>query len=112
MVSRYNFTASCGLLNLNDLDNEPKIALNSPIDLIEYDAEGGVTVHIKDSDKQYHAKYGIVTFSIGVLNSNIVQFSPILPQWKRQAISNTMMADYAAVYIEWPYNFGGHSSRN
>eukprot|EP01084_Bolivina_argentea_P249662 418042_1 len=94
-------------LNMDDLDNEPKIALNSPIERIEYEANGGVTVYIQDSTKQYHAKYGLVTFSIGVLKSNppIVQFSPPLPSWKQQAIDDTDFGHYGAVYIEWPNAF-------
>jgi len=92
-------------LDLDNINQETKIILNAPIELIEYSNDTGVTVHIKNSNKIYHAKYGLVTFSVGVLQSDIVTFEPSLPIWKRQAIIKTDIGKHCAVYIEWPYAF-------
>eukprot|EP01084_Bolivina_argentea_P083023 150323_1 len=92
-------------LDLDNIHSEAKIILNSAIELIEYNNQSGVTVHIKNSDKIYHAKYAIVTFSVGVLQSNIVQFEPDLPIWKKESILRTDFGQYTPIYIEWPYAF-------
>eukprot|EP01084_Bolivina_argentea_P036512 67549_1 len=94
-------------LNKNNLNDDTRIELNSPVTLIEYDTNGGVTATVTKQDgtiKKYHAKYGLVTFSIGVLkgkHEEIIKFSPPLPSWKQDVINLNYMADYSAVYIEW-----------
>lgn len=58
-----------------------------------------------EENTQYSAKYGIVTFSLGVLQSDIVEFMPGLPPWKRDAILAVDMADYIPILVKWPYRF-------
>ena len=69
----------------------------------------GVTVTLDNND-QYHAKYGIVTFSLGVLQSDIVQFVPELPYWKQDALLRYSFTDYIAIYIKWPHRFWNESN--
>ena len=60
-----------------------------------------------DNLEAYSAEYGIVTFSLGVLQSSIVDFEPELPSWKRNAILLFDFVDYTPIYVKWPTNFWG-----
>eukprot|EP01084_Bolivina_argentea_P061742 112875_1 len=93
-------------MDIDDIDNEDKIMLNAPITAIEYD-ENGVTVTLDNDNNnmQYSAKYGIVTFSIGVLQSDIVEFIPKFPAWKMDALLAMDFADYLPILVKWPYDF-------
>lgn len=51
------------------------------------------------SSKRYCGKYGIVTFSIGVLQSKTVNFSPKLPEWKVEAINKYELPLFLKVFI-------------
>lgn len=57
----------------------------------------GVSVTISGG-KVLHAKYAIVTFSVGVLQQNDVTWTPALPHWKLEAIMTLKMATYTKVY--------------
>eukprot|EP01084_Bolivina_argentea_P067978 123713_1 len=91
-------------IDINNIENDDKILLNSPINKIEYNSDG-VTVTLDNINNGYTAKYGIVTFSLGVLQSEIVEFSPELPAWKIDALFKFDFIDYCGVYIKWPYRF-------
>eukprot|EP01084_Bolivina_argentea_P301711 520585_1 len=83
------------------------ITLNAPVITVVYDSNG---VYVMTGDgTEYHAKYGLVTFSNGVLKNAIqygnVNFIPPLPQWKQNAIQQLNMVNYSAVYVQWPYKF-------
>eukprot|EP01084_Bolivina_argentea_P061749 112887_1 len=94
---------SSEFLNINDIQNENKLKLETPINTIEYN-KNSVTV-ILDNGEQYTAKHGIVTFSLGVLQSGIINFKPKLPKWKTNALMMYDFVDYTAIYVQWPYNF-------
>ena len=49
--------------------------------------------------KRYCGKYGIMTFSIGVLQSKTVTFSPKLPEWKVEAINKYEIPLFLKVFI-------------
>eukprot|EP01084_Bolivina_argentea_P061748 112886_1 len=96
-------------LDIDNINNESKIILNSPITTINYN-ENGVTVTVDPNDNntnntQYSAKYGIVTFPLGVLQSDIVEFIPKLPTWKIDALLGFDFIDYTPVLVKWPYDF-------
>ena len=50
---------------------------------ISYDADH-VTVHT--DRKRYQARFAVVTFSLGVLQQQAVEFHPALPSWKTLAL--------------------------
>eukprot|EP01083_Nonionella_stella_P192719 712215_1 len=91
------------------LPNDPRIVLNAPVGNIEYNANTGVTVTIAGTSLQYHAKYALVTFPIGVLkNRNFPAtaiFNPPLPNWKQAAIDATDVADYSPLLVKWYSNW-------
>eukprot|EP01084_Bolivina_argentea_P315225 546080_1 len=91
-------------LNLQNISDEPKLLINSPITKIEYNGESKVTVRIENGTT-YNAKYGINTFSLGVFQSDIIEYEPPLDDEKRDAYLSYSMIDYLPVLVQWPYNF-------
>jgi polyamine oxidase len=51
------------------------------------------------------AKYGLCTFSTGVLASDLVEFIPELPKWKKDAIIRIPLAYYTNIYVKFPNAF-------
>ena len=75
------------------------LKLNKKVTHIEHD-DDHVTVHTV-SGENYTADYIVVTFSIGVLQSENVRFTPELPEWKMDAIQQFQMAQYTNVYVQF-----------
>eukprot|EP01084_Bolivina_argentea_P284213 487019_1 len=96
-------------LNLNNISAEPKLIINSPITKVEHSYGHRVTVTVEPTDgspvQTYNAKFGIVTFSLGVWQSDIVEYDPPLSDVKRYAYLAETMTDYLPVLVQWPYNF-------
>ena len=80
-----------------------KILLKKVVKSIHYSSYH-VTVITNDGDK-LKADYAICTFSIGVLASDLVKFSPRLPRWKMEAISRVPLGYYTKIFIKFPYRF-------
>ena len=55
--------------------------------------------------KRYCAPHAIVTFSVGVLKSKTVKFTPELPQGKQNAFSFLYDALYLKIYLEFEETF-------
>eukprot|EP01084_Bolivina_argentea_P182627 315251_1 len=92
------------------IDKGVTIELNHMITYVSY-GDDHVTVRTENG-KTYTGKYGINTFSVGVLQSETVEFSPSLPTWKQEVIDKHLMADYAVMYIQWPYDWWSVISNN
>lgn len=70
---------------------------------IKYSSNG---VEVKTQDGHtYKAKYGLCTFSSGVLSSARVKFTPQLPLWKKEAASRIPLAYYTNVFVKFPNAF-------
>lgn len=80
-----------------------KIKMNKIVTQIKYNSSG-IEVRTKDGET-YKAKYGICTFSTGVLASDLVEFVPELPKWKREAISRIPLAYYTNIFVKFPTAF-------
>ncbi|XP_072025384.1 uncharacterized protein [Amphiura filiformis] len=65
-----------------------------------------VLVTTSDGTK-YTGEYVLVTFSLGVLQNNLVQFIPTLPEWKVQAFSQFNMGSFTKIFIKFPFKFWG-----
>jgi len=50
----------------------------------------------------YKANYVITTFSIGVLESDFVEFFPRLPPWKEEIIYMYKMTRYIKIFVKFP----------
>ena len=54
--------------------------------------------------KIFRAKWVIMTFSIGVLESDLVTFQPKLPAWKAEVIYMFKMVRYIKIFVKFPSN--------
>lgn len=83
--------------------DDPRLLLNHKITGISH-SEDGVTVHT-DNGGCFSAAYAICTFSLGVLQSDTVRFSPGLPEWKETAIQKFSMGTYTKIFFQFNETF-------
>ena len=88
--------------------NNSRLLLNTKVNVIKWsdDCVCVDTVY-NGQTKQYCANYAIITYSIGVLQSEDInmKFEPDLPQWKLDVINMFSMAHYLKMYVEFPTVF-------
>ncbi|XP_047084919.1 polyamine oxidase 1-like [Lolium rigidum] len=82
---------------------DPRLQLNKVVREISYSGSG-VTVKTED-DKVYKADYVMVSTSVGVLQSDLIQFKPQLPNWKVLSIYQFDMAVYTKIFVKFPKKF-------
>ncbi|KAK4406221.1 Polyamine oxidase 1 [Sesamum angolense] len=82
---------------------DTRLKLNKVVRELQH-CENGVTVKTEDGCI-YEAQYVILSPSIGVLQSNLIYFSPPLPRWKTEAISNIDIMVYTKVFLNFPHKF-------
>ncbi|MCJ1309385.1 hypothetical protein MMC25_003044 [Agyrium rufum] len=80
--------------------DDPRLLLNTIVKNISY-SDSGVTVHNKDGSC-ISADYAICTFSLGVLQNDVVKFVPELPSWKQVGIESFQMGTYTKVFLQFP----------
>jgi len=68
-----------------------------PVKVVAKDTETG-------KPKIFRAKWVIMTFSIGVLESDLVTFQPKLPAWKAEVIYMFKMVRYIKIFVKFPSN--------
>ena len=93
-----------GILGVND----SRLLLNTKVNVIKWSDDCVcVDTTYNGQTKQYCANYAIITFSIGVLQSEEInmKFEPDLPQWKLDVINMFSMAHYLKMYAEFPTVF-------
>lgn len=81
-------------------ENDPRLKLNTIVTNITY-SDDGVVVMTKDGGC-IAADYAINTFSVGVLQSGDVNFSPALPEWKANVIQEFQMGIYTKIFFQFP----------
>ena len=91
---------------LNDPD--PRLLLNTVVERIDY-SDDGVIVRNEDGSCMY-ADYAICTFSLGVLQAEVVQFSPALPDWKKSSIEMMQMGTYTKIFLQFEEQFWPNST--
>ncbi|KAL6649388.1 hypothetical protein ACP70R_013612 [Stipagrostis hirtigluma subsp. patula] len=82
---------------------DPRLQLNKVVREIAY-TSNGVTVKTEDNSL-YKADYVMVSASLGVLQSDLIQFKPQLPAWKVVAIYQFDMAVYTKIFVKFPKKF-------
>ncbi|XP_039777517.1 polyamine oxidase 1 isoform X2 [Panicum virgatum] len=82
---------------------DPRLKLNKVVREISY-SPSGVTVKTEDNSV-YRADYVMVSASLGVLQSDLIQFKPQLPSWKVVAIYQFDMAVYTKIFVKFPKRF-------
>lgn len=56
-------------------------------------------------DDCIEAQFAICTFSVGVLQNEVVAFDPPLPRWKREAIDQFQMGTYTKIFMQFEETF-------
>ncbi|XP_058091671.1 polyamine oxidase 1-like isoform X1 [Magnolia sinica] len=82
---------------------DPRLKLNKVVTEIRY-SRSGVIVKTEDGSI-YRGGYVMVSASIGVLQTNLINFQPDLPRWKILAIYQFDMAIYTKIFLKFPYKF-------
>ena len=88
-----------------------RLYLNTTVTTISWsDSSVCVTVHTtgqRDQERELCAKYAIVTFSVGVLQSKEGQamFNPQLPEWKVSAIGKLDYIHYLKIFVKFNRTF-------
>ena len=83
-------------------DFPEKILLNKTVTKIQYSSEG---VQVTAGGQDFRADYALSTFSNGVLASDLVEFEPPLPTWKKEAIYRMPMSYYTRIFLKFPRDF-------
>ena len=81
--------------------NDTRLLLNTNVTSIDYSARDSVTVTMND-DSCVIADYAICTFSLGVLQNEVVEFKPEFPRWKQEGIESMQMGTYTKVFLQFP----------
>jgi polyamine oxidase len=92
-----------GIIDYLDRNFTSKIKTEKAVTEIKY-SSNGVEVRTKDNEI-YKAKYGLCTFSTGVLASELVEFIPELPKWKKDAISRIPLAYHTNIFVRFSNAF-------
>ncbi|KOC10810.1 polyamine oxidase [Aspergillus flavus AF70] len=84
-------------------EDDPRLLLNTKVTNITYGPEG-VRVYSSDGNC-VQAAYAICTFSLGVLQNDVVTFTPELPEWKKTAIQMFTMGTYTKIFLQFNETF-------
>ncbi|XP_078000050.1 uncharacterized protein LOC144452772 [Glandiceps talaboti] len=80
---------------------QDKILTNKKVKLVNWETSNDeITVTTQDG-AVYTADFALCTFSIGVLESNEVEFFPPLPDWKMYEIFKFRMAWFTKIYLKF-----------
>ncbi|CAG8959690.1 hypothetical protein HYFRA_00001595 [Hymenoscyphus fraxineus] len=80
--------------------NDPRLLLSKNVTSITYSPKS-VTVSLSDGSC-VTAEYAICTFSLGVLQNDVVAFDPPLPAWKQEGIEGMAMGTYTKIFLQFP----------
>jgi polyamine oxidase len=83
-----------------DCSGDPRLLLNTVVTKVAHN-NTGVTVTNKDGSC-ISASYAISTVSLGVLQNEVIAFSPPFPDWKQNAIATFQMGTYTKVFLQFP----------
>ncbi|KAL0429231.1 UNVERIFIED_CONTAM: Polyamine oxidase 1 [Sesamum radiatum] len=83
--------------------SDSRLKLNKVVVELQH-SRNGVSVKTEDGCV-YEANYVILSVSIGVLQTHLISFSPPLPRWKTEAISNCDIMVYTKVFLKFPHKF-------
>ncbi|XP_042498769.1 polyamine oxidase 6-like [Macadamia integrifolia] len=89
--------------NNASLITDPRLKLNKVVREIRY-SRSGVIVKTEDGSI-YRAGYVMVSTSIGVLQTKLINFQPDLPSWKIMAMYQFDMSIYTKIFLKFPYKF-------
>jgi polyamine oxidase len=83
--------------------HDSRLLLNTVVKGVKY-SDQGVTVQLEDGSC-IEAEHAVCTFSLGVLQNEVVKFQPSLPRWKREAIELFQMGTYTKIFMQFNETF-------
>jgi len=90
------------------LKKDENLFLDEYVTKISYQKKGNKKVEVKTTNSKdgsinlFSADFVICTFSIGVLESDLVEFKPKLPAWKEEIIYMYKMIRYIKIFVKFP----------
>ncbi|KAH8602191.1 putative flavin-containing polyamine oxidase [Bisporella sp. PMI_857] len=81
--------------------NDSRLLLNTNVTAINYSSRKSVTITMSDGSC-ITADYAICTFSLGVLQNDVIEFTPSLPEWKQEGIESMQMGTYTKIFLQFP----------
>ncbi|CAG9983687.1 unnamed protein product [Clonostachys byssicola] len=84
-------------------DGDDRLMLSKKVTTINY-SDDSVQVQMEDGSC-IEAEHAICTFSLGVLQNEVVKFEPELPQWKMEAIQSFSMSTYTKIFLQFNETF-------
>ena len=87
---------------------DKRLILSSVVMEVDWSNKKYVCVTAKGKDntvRKYCASYAILTFSLGVLQSNAIKFTPPLPIAKKYAINKYRFVLYLKIFLEFEEEF-------
>jgi len=88
---------------INGLSENLSILYSTPAKLVEYSNDDVIVT--TTNEVQYKAKHVIITASINVLKSNIIQFQPPLPKSKTKALNRLDMGQHGKIILTFSDKF-------
>jgi polyamine oxidase len=85
------------------VENDPRLLLNTVVTSITH-SDQGVVVNLDDGGC-IEASHAVCTFSLGVLQNDVVEFEPPLPRWKQEAIQMFQMGTYTKIFLQFNETF-------
>ncbi|KAK4512289.1 NifU-like protein 5, mitochondrial [Mucor velutinosus] len=85
--------------------DDARLMLNTLVTEVIYNDQN-VTV-ITSNGHVIEAEYAICTFSLGVLQSDLVRFTPMFPEWKRESLLSFHMTTYTKIFLRFKKRFWG-----
>jgi polyamine oxidase len=83
--------------------NDPRLLLNTVVKDIEY-CDTHVTITNEDGTC-VEADYAINTVSLGVLQNEVIKYTPELPSWKQDSIATFAMGTYTKIFYQFNETF-------
>ena len=81
--------------------DDDRLLLNTNVTEINYSSPDSVTITMRDGSC-ISSSYAICTFSLGVLQHNVVNFVPPFPQWKQEGIEAMQMGTFTKIFLQFP----------
>ncbi|EPE27798.1 FAD/NAD(P)-binding protein [Glarea lozoyensis ATCC 20868] len=85
--------------------NDTRLRLSTNVTSITYSSYG-VIIGMADGSC-IQADYAVCTFSLGVLQNDVVTFDPVLPAWKQASIEGMQMGTYTKIFFQFPPSADG-----
>ncbi|XP_035687697.1 polyamine oxidase 1-like [Branchiostoma floridae] len=84
--------------------NDPRLQLNKVVETVNWTDHTEVTFTTTDGSI-YRGEYGLMTVSIGVLENEVIDFIPDLPDWKVEEIYQFRMGQHCKIFLKFPHKF-------